>query len=361
MATIYDLKRLYNRLGGLLDTVEEGGIPDLQGHSLRELFTIELHSYFMYLAASDGKITQEEKNFMNTLFDTNMSVQDYIRFINENDIYSTDFEERLPLTLKVTTIFDAKIALLSALARQNVDPVTPMLINFYLEAGKAFIACDGDVDDQEIEDIKTYMRNVTESIANAIGSNSNDEEEEEVGYIGLKKGSSSRRETVVETSYSSSNSGGTKYGPSIYKVGVDIPAGKYKLFVTQGRGYYGVCEDANCSDIIQNDNFNGQAYIDIHSGQFLELNRCYAVPMSEAKMYENDSFYGPGEYLVGKEILAGEYRAVAESGARGYFALETFGGDGSRDIVVNNNFNNAAYIEARSGQILVLNRCSIRL
>lgn len=357
MATIYDLKRVFNRLGELLDTVEEGGIPDLQGHSLRELFTIEMHSFFMYLSASDGKITSEEKNFMNILFDTNMGVQEYIRFINENDIYSTDFEERLPLTLKVTTMFDAKVALLSALSGKSIDSVTPMLLKFYMDAGKAFLMCDGDVDSQEIADLKSYMENITESIANALGSNNNDDE---VGYIGLKKGTSGKKETV-ETTIDTAVSGTKKYGPSIYKVGVDIPAGKYKLFVTQGRGYYGVCEDANCSDILQNDNFNGQAYIDIYSGQFLELNRCYAVPMSEAKMYDNDSYYGSGEYLVGKEIPAGQYRVVAESGARGYFALETFDGNGSRDIIVNNNFSNAAYVEAKPGQILVLNRCSISL
>ena len=180
----------------------------------------------------------------------------------------------------------------------------------------------------------------------------NDDEDEE-------EETTSRRERTSE-SYADTNNG-KKYGPSIYKVGVDIPAGKYKLFVSGGRGYYGICKDANCDNIVQNDNFQSQAYIDIHTGQFLELNRCYAMPIDDAPKFKAPGgVYQSGEYIVGVEIPAGEYRLVADGG-RGYYGIEVFAGDGSRDIISNNNFSNAAYVEVRQGQILVLNRCTLKI
>lgn len=363
MATIYDIKRYLSALGGVLDKVEAGtNMPDeLSGTSLKELFNIELHSYFMYLAAADGKITPSERDFMNTLFDVNMSIQDYVRFVNDNNIYSTDFEDRLPITLRMVVAFDAKMQIVSALAGESIEPFCPKLIQFYLEAGKAFIACDGDVNPQEVEDLKTYVGKIADSLSNLLGSSGSSddtEDDEAVGFIGGKKGGSSER--ISESSQPTTRSlGKNVYGESIYKVGTDIPAGKYKLFVDRGRAYYAVCNDANCDDIVANDNFYGQAYIEIHNGQFLELTRCSAVPLDEAAMFDG-TIYTSGEYLVGREIPAGEYKLQADNGARGYYALETFASDGSRDTDTNDNFTNAAYIQASNGQILVLSRCTLR-
>lgn len=363
MATIYDIKRYLTALGEVLDTVEDRiNMPDeLSGVSLKELFNIELHSYFMYLAAADGKITSSERDFMNTLFSKNMSIQDYVKFVNDNNIYSTDFEDRLPITLRLVVAFDAKMQILSAITGKSIEPFCPKLMQFYLEAGKAFIACDGDVNPQEIEDLKTYVGKVADSLSNLLGSSSksdDSENDEAVGFIGGKKGGASNR--ISELSQPTRRSMGKNiYGESIYKVGTDIPAGKYKLFVDMGRAYYAVCNDANCDDIVANDNFYGQAYIEIHNGQFLELKRCSAIPLDEAAMFDG-TIYTSGEYIVGEEIPAGEYRLQADDGARGYYALETFASDGSRDIDTNNNFTNTAYIQARNGQILVLRRCTLR-
>lgn len=65
-----------------------------------------------------------------------------------------------------------------------------------------------------------------------------------------------------------------------FKVGYHIPAGEYKL---QGNStysaYYAVLSNASGSvrDIISNDNFDGQAYVTVKDGQYLELSRCTIV------------------------------------------------------------------------------------
>lgn len=61
----------------------------------------------------------------------------------------------------------------------------------------------------------------------------------------------------------------------MFKVGVDIEAGEYKVMAEEGEtGYYCVYGDSRHDDIIANDNFEGSAYVTVKDGQYLVLNRC---------------------------------------------------------------------------------------
>lgn len=59
-----------------------------------------------------------------------------------------------------------------------------------------------------------------------------------------------------------------------YKVGVDFPAGEYKLIPT-GTGYYGLSSSADESldVLLSNDNFDTERYLTVQDGQYLKLNR----------------------------------------------------------------------------------------
>lgn len=60
-----------------------------------------------------------------------------------------------------------------------------------------------------------------------------------------------------------------------FKIGVNLPAGEYKLTATNDRGgYYCVYSDSRYQDIVSNDNFNGQSYVSVSDGQYLQLSRC---------------------------------------------------------------------------------------
>ena len=65
-------------------------------------------------------------------------------------------------------------------------------------------------------------------------------------------------------------------GEGMFKVGLHIPAGEYKLVATRSSGY---CEVSNSSShtlgsIVSNDNFSGEKYITVRNGQYLKLNGC---------------------------------------------------------------------------------------
>ena len=70
-----------------------------------------------------------------------------------------------------------------------------------------------------------------------------------------------------------------KQHDGMYKVGVDIPAGKYELQQKDSSpylyGYYAIHNSAltgDLSTIIKNDNFQRNAFVEVEDGQFLELN-----------------------------------------------------------------------------------------
>lgn len=67
---------------------------------------------------------------------------------------------------------------------------------------------------------------------------------------------------------------------NMFKVGYHIPAGEYKLLANDvNSGYYAVLKNPNSEidDIITNDNFEGQAYVTVKNGQYLELSRCRII------------------------------------------------------------------------------------
>lgn len=68
----------------------------------------------------------------------------------------------------------------------------------------------------------------------------------------------------------------------MYKVGVDIPAGEYKVESINTMGYIEVSSDSSHSfnAIVTNDNFEGSKYISVSDGQYLKL--------SNAKVYLNN-------------------------------------------------------------------------
>ncbi len=73
-------------------------------------------------------------------------------------------------------------------------------------------------------------------------------------------------------------------GNGIYKVGLDLPAGQYKL-TQEGTysAYYAVLSTVDATarhNIVDNDNFDNSSYVEVHDGQYLELSRCTASPIN---------------------------------------------------------------------------------
>lgn len=65
---------------------------------------------------------------------------------------------------------------------------------------------------------------------------------------------------------------------AMYKVGKNIEAGEYKLECTSDiSGYYCIYSDSRHDDIISNDNFDNNTYVNVSDGEYLLLSRCKIV------------------------------------------------------------------------------------
>lgn len=93
-------------------------------------------------------------------------------------------------------------------------------------------------------------------------------------YLEINRGS------FVEASNGivSINSDGS-FGDGMYRVGIDIPAGEYKIAANDSeRGYWCIYNDTNIPlDIEDNSIFEGSSYVTVHEGQYLVINRCTAA------------------------------------------------------------------------------------
>lgn len=144
-----------------------------------------------------------------------------------------------------------------------------------------------------------------------------------------------------------------RYDSGQYKVGNDIPEGEYVMFTDSSSGYFGLTSDANGNDIIANENFNYNSIISVRDGEYLELSRCYAVPIEEVAKLPVDK---ANMFKIGTHLPVGEYKVIADED-RGYYCV--YGDDRQDNIVSNDNFSGQSYVTVSDGQYLVLSRCHI--
>ena len=183
--SVQGAKQLLQLIYKACDAVEEvGGRPNGLNMSIRELFKMDAHRFFMYLSAADGKVVPAERDYMNRLFDANFSIQDYVKLINETDTYSVDFENDVPLSMKILAVFDAKLDELGDQLGDRFPNLIPLTLDFYQKAGTEFIACDGNIHKQEIQDLAVYLAKKKVILQHICET----ENIEDIGIIGKKKG-----------------------------------------------------------------------------------------------------------------------------------------------------------------------------
>lgn len=143
----------------------------------------------------------------------------------------------------------------------------------------------------------------------------------------------------------------TKYNSGQYKIGTDVPDGEYILFASGGTGYFCVSSDSNETDIILNNNFENNSIITVNDGEYLNLTRCFAIPLSENPDVDLSE---TGMFLVGTHMPEGEYKI--DSGSQdGYYCIYA---DSRQDnIIANDNFQGTKYVTVSNGQYLELVRC----
>lgn len=74
--------------------------------------------------------------------------------------------------------------------------------------------------------------------------------------------------------YCASHTIDTTKSNCMLKIGVNLPAGEYKLNSVNDNAYYCIYSSSRCDDIISNNIFDSSSYITVSDGQYLLINDC---------------------------------------------------------------------------------------
>jgi hypothetical protein len=143
----------------------------------------------------------------------------------------------------------------------------------------------------------------------------------------------------------------------VYKVGSEIPAGRYFVLAEGGGAYFEIAKDSlgSLDSIISNENITTFGYADLRDGDYFKVNGGKFVLRDSLsdQLLRDPTHLGDGQYLVGRDIAAGEYKLIAGAGgaywSRGKDARGTL-----YSILANDNFDGQAYVTVRDGEFLTI-------
>lgn len=153
---------MVERLKELVDNMciasaKVGEMGGLEPEKVKTVARMELGMFMMYLSASDGEISWDEAKLISQICDLNLTPTTMGDFIRENNIYSTEFEQKVPITLQLMVTADNKL-----LEAGNETSGSDALISTYETVGKCLINVDGTVDDNEAVDYRIYTQMLAE-------------------------------------------------------------------------------------------------------------------------------------------------------------------------------------------------------
>lgn len=152
--SIDDVRELVNRMCDTVDLIAEkfDQLPDGTGDAVR----MEIAMFMMYLSASDGIIQWDEAKAIGEICGLGSLTPSKLGgFIRDNKIYTTEFENKVPLSLTIMVKVDNVLS-------ENEDfdtdaSASAALISTYKTVGQALILSDGDADENEINDYNIYI------------------------------------------------------------------------------------------------------------------------------------------------------------------------------------------------------------
>lgn len=169
-----EAKKSLKKMYGLCDSIDElpFGIAKASDNDMttRKALMLEVLKFCMYLSAADGSVSYREAEYLEDLFDISMSPSQLTEFINENDVYSTEFEETVPLVLKLFVKTDNAVI---STGGGDGKLISDLLIRFYEAVGEDFCKCDG-VGGNERDDMNIYLRMMKRYVRDNVADTDND-------------------------------------------------------------------------------------------------------------------------------------------------------------------------------------------
>ncbi len=125
----------------------------------KEILKKEFINFISYLSASDGMVASFEADFISTYFNVIFTAEDLRKYIDKNNTYSSEFENRVPMILERLIKRDNDIY-------NETNELDTSYSKAYCEVfecvAKEFLVCDGDASEEEVSDMSIYISMLNE-------------------------------------------------------------------------------------------------------------------------------------------------------------------------------------------------------
>ena len=151
-------KEYFDNIANLCDTIDEHDLWEKPSHmtiTLREIFQHDVANFIMYLSAADGRLSAEEVQAYRVITGYGGDNVDTIKkHIEENNIYSMDFESEPPLIMKLLSKAERNAVMCGASFESSV---LKLVARFYGLIGQIIISIDGGITYNEKRDYNIIM------------------------------------------------------------------------------------------------------------------------------------------------------------------------------------------------------------
>ena len=154
----YQLKSTLDGFMEVCDLFDRKGFGEQLGGkiTIRDAVNLGFIQFLMYLSASDGNIDWSETSFFGDYFDLDGLTPEFInQHIRENNIYSTDFESKVPVSLQIIVAIDN--FLYENDIGDNDNHLPNLLVSIFEDLGREFLECDGSISGNEESDLDIYL------------------------------------------------------------------------------------------------------------------------------------------------------------------------------------------------------------
>ena len=128
-----------------------------RGITLRDIFIQDMLDWLCFLGWGDRYIDDREVIFINELLNLNLTQRDVFNIIDNLD-------ETIMTKLPVTFAIFMEYQYVSGNNASNDVDMVEVLYSLFLLSGSYFIACDGDIDENEVLAFKTYSNQLRRHI-----------------------------------------------------------------------------------------------------------------------------------------------------------------------------------------------------
>ena len=129
---------------------------------LHEAAVMEMAQYMMYLSASDGRIRWTEAKIISDYLELELTPDTIQNFIEENHIYSAQFEKSVPVIFRLLVETDNE--LIKRGVKMSVY-ASEWMVAAYKGLGLELIKADADVGGNEYTDILIYVKMLEDYLA----------------------------------------------------------------------------------------------------------------------------------------------------------------------------------------------------